>query len=99
MLFRSGIILLLVTKRGEKILFENKVIKALAAPLSFIGVYSYSIYLWHLTVQNILLRFISDLRLESLLYMVLSIAAGILASFSVERPMLRLRDRYFPGMR
>ncbi len=68
-------------------------------PLTLIGTYSYSIYLWHLPI-----RLFSPLWLpkgtppltEIALYLLLSVAFGILAALLVETPFLWLRDRFFP---
>ena len=65
--------------------------------ISFIGVYSYTIYLWHLPVQNILLRYIPNMVVESVIYILTSLVVGIGISLLVEKPMLRLRDKYFPA--
>jgi len=65
--------------------------------ISYIGVYSYSIYLWHIPVQNILLRYIPNLLVESIVYVILSLLIGIGISLLIEKPMLKMRDRYFPA--
>lgn len=90
------IILLLISEKGDKLIFGNAITGTLSLLIAKVGVYSYSIYLWHLTVQNILLRYIPDLRIESVLYVLLSIATGIIASVAIEKPVLKLRDKYFP---
>jgi len=89
-------ILMLISEKGEKILFGNWMMQKVSSAICYVGVYSYSIYLWHLPVQNILLRSIHDLRIESIVYMLTAIATGIIASLAIEKPMLRLRDLHFP---
>jgi peptidoglycan/LPS O-acetylase OafA/YrhL len=89
-------ILFLISEKGEKMLFGNPVSRGLSSLFCRIGVYSYSIYLWHLPVQNLLLRTVHDVRVESVIYIVTAIASGVIASLIVEAPMLRLRDKYFP---
>lgn len=79
--------------------------------VGWIGVYSYGIYLWHVTAIGILEREFT-LRLiswnggssSSLIWLssVLvvgsgAILSGVLASKIVEWPILRLRDRLFPS--
>jgi peptidoglycan/LPS O-acetylase OafA/YrhL len=68
-----------------------------------IGVNSYSIYLWHVPVREWGGRLLAlivgqpGLTLPGLaLYVAASLAAGHVAFLLVERPFLRLRDRYVP---
>ena len=82
----------------------------LAESVAWIGFYSYTIYLWHVTAMGILGREIG-LRLVSwqgapstLTWLAGALAAcvgavlvGVLASRAVEWPLLRLRDRMFPS--
>jgi peptidoglycan/LPS O-acetylase OafA/YrhL len=72
--------------------------------LSYIGTYSYSIYLWHLPVQewlaiplNYNLGFNSWFFYAGF-YLIGSILFGILLSKIIEYPILRLRDKYFPPL-
>jgi len=89
-------ILLLINDDEEKKEERKNFLKKIYAFVSFIGVYSYSIYLWHMPVQNILLRYIPHLLTESFMYLICSLAVGIGMSMLIERPMLKLRDKYFP---
>ena len=67
-----------------------------------VGVYSYGIYLWHLSVRDPLSSICSHLpastRWGALLFgqYFAAIILGILTTKAVEFPMLRLRDRLFP---
>lgn len=71
--------------------------------LAGIGFYSYSIYLWHIPVQRILLDgycrswFPRDGWEQSMIYFMTTIALGMLAAWLVELPFLKLRDRFFPA--
>jgi peptidoglycan/LPS O-acetylase OafA/YrhL len=76
----------------------NPLIRALA----FFGTYSYSIYLWHITVRDSVSR---GLRLFHhsgawwigfLIYFAGSFAIGTLMAKLIEVPILRIRDRLFP---
>lgn len=91
------ILLIMIGEKGEKLLNRNAMIRAITNVIAAIGVYSYSIYLWHMTVQNILLRYFTNLWTESLLYLIVAIGTGYFTAKCIERPLLRLRDRYFPS--
>lgn len=65
--------------------------------LTSIGRHSYSIYLWHIACRN----FMNDhlhygANLNSLLFFILSISVGVILSLIIERPFLKIRDRYVP---
>jgi peptidoglycan/LPS O-acetylase OafA/YrhL len=69
-----------------------------------IGTNSYSLYLWHVPVVMVgvprVMRALSlpaGVLTEAGLYLVMSLAVGILAARAIEWPVLRLRDRLFPS--
>jgi peptidoglycan/LPS O-acetylase OafA/YrhL len=62
-------------------------------PLQMLGVYSYSIYLWHGWACRLLPR--TNLREYSIAF-VAAVAPGILFAYVVEFPALRLRGLLFP---
>jgi peptidoglycan/LPS O-acetylase OafA/YrhL len=75
-----------------------------ARGLARVGEYSYSIYLWHLPVNYWIAPWILKQMgvpvswfLYANTYLFGSIALGILMAKVLEVPMLRLRDRLFPG--
>jgi peptidoglycan/LPS O-acetylase OafA/YrhL len=81
-----------------------------ASGMAWIGLYSYTIYLWHVTVMGILGREIGLRILQgqatpsTAAWLVIAVAvcagavaAGFVASKIVEWPVLRLRDRWFPS--
>jgi peptidoglycan/LPS O-acetylase OafA/YrhL len=80
-----------------------RVLTAIGTALAFVGTNSYGIYLWHLPVANwgfMLLRRLYrplDYRLEFVIYVLASIAVGVLMTKLVERPSLWLRERIFPS--
>jgi peptidoglycan/LPS O-acetylase OafA/YrhL len=59
-----------------------------------IGFYSYSIYLWHRSLPDVLRSF-GNLALMFWLYVLLSISLGITMAVLVELPFLTLRDKFF----
>lgn len=70
----------------------------LLEPLSRIGFYSYSVYLWH-TIPARFMHNTTPTPLGLLVYASSSIAIGILMAKAVELPMLHVRDRLFPTRR
>jgi len=70
---------------------------------AFVGMYSYSIYLWHSMVlqhyQGFLKLFWPTIHGSALFwgYVIISLAAGIALSRTIEYPALNLRDRLFPS--
>lgn len=71
-----------------------------------IGRDSYNIYLWHVFVLEVLgplwrpftagIPFVSHIRGDFIIYAATSILCGHIATWAIERPMLRLRDRLVP---
>ena len=68
----------------------------LARGTSYIGRYSYSIYLWHGVVWPLLFRGRFDLRFLALGALV-SIPCGIVLSKMIEMPALHFREKLFPS--
>lgn len=62
-----------------------------------IGVYSYSIYLWHMFVLQELYRFGFSSGMYNLIYLITAILLGILIAWLIEKPFLKLRERFFPA--
>ncbi len=72
--------------------------RLITAPLAKLGVYTYSTYLWH----PFLIMFAAPHVhvgpwIKAALYVVCSIAAGVLATLLVEGPALVCRDHWFPA--
>lgn len=84
-----------IAKRIERT-FGNFIVRSIAA----VGVYSYSIYIFHMFVIDYLIEPIKQQitlpqSLSFIIYFSLSIVAGIYSSKWLEIPVLRLRDTYF----
>ena len=80
------------------------IVKPIGTAFAAIGVYSYSIYLWHGLVNAYFVGFTKRLlhvplgRYQSFALALLeSLVVGILMSKLVEYPALRLRNRLFPS--
>lgn len=98
--------LLVVSLYGSHALprFISKLWLPVENVLARVGLYSYSIYLWHVIIATWGILFVRRVlhqtlnsQLEFLLYAVASIACGILMAKLVEMPVLRLRNRYYPA--
>jgi peptidoglycan/LPS O-acetylase OafA/YrhL len=92
----GAVLLLLYGYHGT--LIESRVYKAIA----WVGVYSYGIYLWHLSVREPLAKLVTHVNpnVQWLSLLLLQYAAaillGVLMTKAIEFPFLRLRDRYMP---
>jgi len=77
--------------------------KTLIRPLSFIGFYSYSVYLAHIPVKWALEYYGIEESEENInlayfgLYTFASVATGLLFSELIELPLLRVRDKLLPS--
>ncbi len=101
-----GGILILVVCGGSEAGTEGKVSQKswLGSALAYIGMYSYSIYLWHPMVS----QHVRDLEMRIWpgipnfavfwSYALSSLVVGILLSRLIEYPALHLRDRLFPSI-
>jgi peptidoglycan/LPS O-acetylase OafA/YrhL len=79
---------------------------AIGSVCAFVGMYSYSIYLWHavlIAATQVFLRKFPYITVPAgalfPFYLLGSIALGILFARLIEFPALRLRDRLFPKLR
>ena len=100
----GGVLLLSLYVRGILPGGLAKIAGQVGKAMAFVGMYSYSIYLWHGPCGAWLpglirrsLRFPTGPYGRFAVYFVGSIVVGITMSDLIEYPVLRLRDRFFPA--
>jgi peptidoglycan/LPS O-acetylase OafA/YrhL len=77
----------------------------LTRPVAALGRYSYGIYIWHVFAAELTLGLLPGVDYESFgpvaqaLKFGAAIAAGVLTTVLIERPVMRLRDRLVPAVR
>ncbi|HEV2299518.1 MAG TPA: acyltransferase [Candidatus Acidoferrales bacterium] len=103
-----GFGLLLILNLQVRDIFRGRLARSfslLGTGLAYIGMYSYSIYLWHLPFVSWapgVLRRLFDIRMNHLEFTLVFIFGGIVFGIAmsklIEYPVLRVRDRIFPAM-
>ena len=78
---------------------------AIGTGAAYVGMYSNSIYLWHGSTDALFPAFVRRVHVSSFsgnerfaVYVVGSLVIGITMSKIIEYPVLRLRDKIFPGL-
>ena len=105
-----GLILIALLYTGPDSGWAGRIVHGrLGRAVAFVGVYSYSIYLWHPDLGSGVVRVMWDRGVLSGIgdvprwlaatgvYLVLSIGTGVLLAKIIEIPGLRIRDRLFPA--
>ncbi len=99
----GGFLLLIFVDDRNELLLKKIVTPAFYKLISFIGLYSYSIYLWHILFGKQLLEAVLKhipFPMPSLilftLYLLFAIIPAMLISEVVEKPFLKWRDKWFP---
>lgn len=89
----SGVLLVSSLKLKESILLRI---------MAYIGKYSYAIYLVHMPLQGICIDLYRSSAVNSwmgyvVLYISASLMLGVLVSRTIEYPILKLRDKFYPS--
>jgi len=75
-------------------IFEKKWNSTLSSVFAFIGVHSYSIYLWHLNALHFSEKYLDPKSITtSFVFFASSILIGSFFSIIIEKPFLKIRDR------
>jgi len=100
----GGVLLLTLYTRGILSGKLAQITKFVGSAAAYVGVYSYSIYLWHGPTGAWLPGFVRRVLGHPTgkygrftIYLVGSLVVGIVMSKLVEYPILRLRDRFLPA--
>ena len=99
----GGFLLLLFVDERNEILLQKIISKSFYQLISFVGFYSYSIYLWHILFgKHILDALVKSTHinistfLHFVLYVLFAVIPAILISEAIEKPFLILREKWFP---
>jgi len=91
-----------IINKNEYPVFNNFIVKSIFNLLSWIGIYSYTIYLFHMLYLKYLTKlyqlggFDDNSILFSLVFLAGSVLIGVAVSKIIEIPALKLRDKFFP---
>ena len=78
--------------------YHNDIFLKLIRPFSVVGMYSYSIYIFHLHFIQIFNKFLTTgTSAYYVTYFIVSLTFGILISKFMEYPILKYRERFFPS--
>lgn len=99
-----SIVVLTLCGGNKPLAVKKTFLKSIAGFAGFIGVHSYSIYLWHMFIIKYWFGYAIHHHLmaginagtEFVLYFTLCIVVGVAVSLLVEMPVLAIRDRVLP---
>ncbi len=72
--------------------------KPMVSLISFIGLYSYSIYVFHTMIRKyIVLNIHVNPYVQTIIFVTLAVLVGVVVGRTIETYFLKLRDKYFPS--
>jgi len=89
-----GILVILSLRFEEFINYLNlKIVRIIFKMFCYIGLHSYSIYLWHYSLKTVFYqKFSYSEWIMTPLYFIITILVGIIFSIVIEKPFLKVRD-------
>jgi peptidoglycan/LPS O-acetylase OafA/YrhL len=101
----GSVLMLCLHVRGVLPRGPAKLFKGMGKGLAYVGMYSYSVYLWHTSFLGWgpgFVKHVFHTRLNAVtglaFYFIGSVTFGILMSRLIEYPVLRMRDKILPAM-
>ena len=92
------ILIYFVSKENINKLLDKYLSKTFVNLISHIGLYSYSIYVFHTMIRKyIVLNIPVSPYLQTVIFVVLAVLAGMFTGKYVEVYFLKIRDKYFPS--
>ena len=92
------ILIYFISKQNINALLDKYVSAPLANLMAHIGLYSYSIYVFHTMIRKYIVLNISvNPYLQTVIFVVLAVLTGMFIGKYVEVYFLRIRDKYFPS--
>ena len=88
------LIIFVVDPSNEAVVKKYKSLNYSSLMVCFIGVNSYSIYLWHLVVKDFVT--VQSLWVNTIVFFIGAITIGVLSSLLIENNFMKLANRYFP---
>jgi peptidoglycan/LPS O-acetylase OafA/YrhL len=70
-----------------------RIVSRILNALAFIGVFSYSLYVWHLPVLHCTDKMMLSGYTSFVVYIAMSIVAGYISFHFIEQPIVLLRDK------
>ena len=92
------IIIYFISKENINQLLDKYISRPLVNLISHIGLYSYSIYVFHTMVRKyIVLNIDVNPYIQTIIFVVLAVLAGMFSGKFIEVYFLKIRDKYFPS--